>query len=168
MAETYIESIITMIWTAAVIAENGHCHTFLHQRIVDKVFEAIQLLDPEVFELNYIELAQVLLFLFHTLAYNLDSYSPEELEEFEGQFKLITTFCLDAIYRREITREDVKVTDNGNLLVDGFDFFCEDDSFVDMHELLSTLEVIDSFYQDELDTWITAYDKCDVVVQYLV
>jgi hypothetical protein len=37
-----------------------------------------------------------------------------------------------------------------------------------MQELLSTLEVIDSFYQDDLDTWITSYEKCDVVVQFLV
>ena len=55
--ETYIECIITMVWTAAVISENGHCHTFLNQRIVEKVFQSVKLLDPEVFELNYIELA---------------------------------------------------------------------------------------------------------------
>jgi hypothetical protein len=72
-----------MIWTAAVIAENGHCHTFLNQKIVEKVFQSVRLMDPEVFELNYIEIAQVMLFLFHTLAYNLDSYSPDELEDNE-------------------------------------------------------------------------------------
>jgi len=37
-----------------------------------------------------------------------------------------------------------------------------------MHELYSTLEVIDSFYQDDLDAWITTYDKSDVVVNFLV
>jgi len=46
-----------MIWTAAVISENGHCHTFLNQKIVEKVFQSVKILEPEVFELNYIELA---------------------------------------------------------------------------------------------------------------
>jgi hypothetical protein len=65
-------------------------------------------------------------------------------------------FCLDVIYRHEITREDVKIGGDGNILVDGFDYFGDDD-FVDMHELLSTLEIIENYYSDEMEQWILNY-----------
>ena len=38
---------------------------------------------------------------------------------------LIVDFMLDAIYRKEICREDIITSENGNILIDGFDYFGE-------------------------------------------
>jgi len=108
-----------------------------------------------------------MMYLFHTIAYSLDNFHPDELANYEDQFKQIVLFCMDAVYRHEIVREDINLNDRGNILVDSFDLF-EENSFIDMHELLSALEIIDSYYTDEIDSWILNYSKHDVFLKFLV
>jgi hypothetical protein len=135
--------------------------------MVKSTIAAVQLLEPETFEMHYEELSQVMMFMFHTIAYSLDNLDPDELEESTDEFRLITNFCIDAIYRVEICREDFKVDKTGNILVDGFDFF-DDETFIDLHELLSALEIIESFYSEEVDQWILGHKYCDIFLKFLV
>jgi hypothetical protein len=60
----------------------------------------------------------------------------------------MTNFYLDLIYKKEIMREDLQYGKNGNILVDGFDFFNmeEEHHGPDMMEVFSSLELLESFY----------------------
>lgn len=73
VGEMYVETMVTCIWTAAILSEQEYSHLFLEARAVEKIIEATSLLDPELFEIHYDELSQVMCYLFHTIAFNLDS-----------------------------------------------------------------------------------------------